>query len=373
MQGYLEAIRTSVLFFPIISFLFTIPYLLIQYHKYGSVHILRSIIVYSFILYLVTAYFLVILPLPTLDTVLKLKTPTMQLIPFTFITDFISHTSFVLTNPNTYLTALKEPYLYQVLYNVLLMVPFGIYLRYYFKCSLKKTVFLTFLLSLFFELTQLSGLYGLYPRSYRLFDVDDLMINTVGGVIGYLIAGVMIKCIPSREKIDRESYENGTRVSMLRRMVAFSLDQVLYLVFTTGYVICVSRNYAFLIMFLVYYLIIPMCLEGQTIGERFLNLKVVSTEDAKLKFWQLCARRILFYLFYFVLPFLVMLGFTYLLSYFQLSKTITFALALCILLSIFIYYLYAFICVSFLKKHLFYESISKTKLVSTIEFDEEKN
>ncbi|UPU40245.1 hypothetical protein MX850_02280 [Erysipelothrix sp. Poltava] len=33
-------------------------------------------------------------------------------------------------------------------------VPFGIYLRYYFNCDLKKTVILSFILSLFFEPTQ---------------------------------------------------------------------------------------------------------------------------------------------------------------------------------------------------------------------------
>ena len=37
---------------------------------------------------------------------------------------------------------------------------------------LVKNIF-SFLLSLFFEVTQLTGLYFLYPGSYRLFDVDD--------------------------------------------------------------------------------------------------------------------------------------------------------------------------------------------------------
>ena len=79
----------------------------------------------------------------------------------------------------------------QVFYNILLTLPFGIYLRYYFNCSFKKTFFCTFLLTLFFELTQLSGLYGIYPRPYRLFDVDDLFLNTLGGIIGYAITLVI--------------------------------------------------------------------------------------------------------------------------------------------------------------------------------------
>ncbi|MCG5648116.1 VanZ family protein, partial [Oliverpabstia sp. DFI.9.49] len=45
--------------------------------------------------------------------------------------------------------------------------------------TLYKTFILSFLLTLSFELIQRSALFGLYPRPYRLFDVDDLMINTL--------------------------------------------------------------------------------------------------------------------------------------------------------------------------------------------------
>lgn len=63
----------------------------------------------------------------------------------------------------------------------------GIYLRYYFKKDLKKTLLITFLVSLFFELTQLTSLYGIYNAPYRIFDLDDLILNTFGGFLGYLI------------------------------------------------------------------------------------------------------------------------------------------------------------------------------------------
>ena len=62
---YIENIKTALLFFPLIAFLFTIPFMLIQYHKYGAINKFRTLIVYSFILYIITVYFLVILPLPT--------------------------------------------------------------------------------------------------------------------------------------------------------------------------------------------------------------------------------------------------------------------------------------------------------------------
>ena len=43
---------------------------------------LRILIVYSFILYLICVYFLVILPLPSREAVAKMTGPGMQLIPF---------------------------------------------------------------------------------------------------------------------------------------------------------------------------------------------------------------------------------------------------------------------------------------------------
>ena len=71
----------------------------------------------------------------------------------------------------------------------------------------------TFLLSLFFELTQLTGLNFIYPRQYRLFDVDDLMINMLGGILGYFIMNKLKVLLPSREEIN-----DSVKVSVLRKI-----------------------------------------------------------------------------------------------------------------------------------------------------------
>ena len=65
MSQYLEALRQAMVIYPIIVVLFTVPYIAWSYHKYGSVLSLRVLIVYSFLLYLLCVYCLVILPLPT--------------------------------------------------------------------------------------------------------------------------------------------------------------------------------------------------------------------------------------------------------------------------------------------------------------------
>ena len=88
-------------------------------------------------------------------------------------------------------------------------MPFGVYLRYYFCYNWRKTLRLSFLLSLFFELTQLSGLYFVYPGSYRLFDVDDLIVNTAGSMIGFALAGPVSHLLPTRQELDTVSFRRG--------------------------------------------------------------------------------------------------------------------------------------------------------------------
>lgn len=43
------------------------------------------------------------------------------------------------------------------------------------------------------ELTQLTGLFGLYPCAYRQFNVDDLILNALGVVVGFLLARISSK------------------------------------------------------------------------------------------------------------------------------------------------------------------------------------
>ena len=97
-------------------FLFN-PFLIFNYRKYGYLNKWRSFILYSLLLYLLNAYFLVILPLPqTFDTcsLQPANTQHMQLAPFYFIQEISSHTSAVLTKPATYFYLLKESAFYKL-------------------------------------------------------------------------------------------------------------------------------------------------------------------------------------------------------------------------------------------------------------------
>lgn len=355
---YLTTFKTALLYFPLVAFLITIPFILIQYHKYGSINKIRVFIIYSFILYLMTIYFLVILPLPSIDEVKTMTSPKIQLIPFSFIADFIKETPLIITRPNTYLKALCHSSFYTVLFNIVMTIPFGMYLRYYFKCNLKQIFIDSFLLSLFFELTQLSGLYFIYPRPYRLFDVDDLMLNTLGGVVGYSIMGKLKRLFPTREEIDRKSFEAGKVVSGFRRITLFCLDFIIYS-FLTG-IISIFLKYSIVkyVIFILYFIIIPCHWNSRTIGSNFLKIKL---ETSRHRAFHLFFRWFLIYLYYVRIPF----GIISLFSLINLDISIKMILMVTLWICLFLFYWVSIVKV--LKNQtLIYDRLSKVQLVSTI-------
>ena len=360
-MSYFISIKTAIVVFPLIACVFSIPFVLHQYHKYGSINPFRVLIVYSFILYLITIYFLVILPLPNKEEVIY-KPNMIKLIPFGFINDFIRESSFVINDPTTYLKAIKEPCFYTVIFNIFMTIPFGMYLRYYFKCDFKKTLFISLILSLFFELTQVSGLYGLYPYPYRVFDVDDLIMNTLGGIIGYFIMGFVDNFLPTREKIDEDSLEAGEVVSGFRRITMFSLDCFLYILIFAFISLFISNKYIPLIVFVIYFIIYPYFKNGQTLGSKFLNVRL---EFKKYRFIKITLRIIFLFLYYFGSIFITFTIIFFIANNFNLNATQEFLLLIMAFLGILIFYLINIFAL-FKDKKIYYDNFFKVKYVSTI-------
>jgi len=51
-MSYMLIIKYALVFFPFIAFLFTAPFVLIEYHKFGSISLFKSFLVYLFVFYL---------------------------------------------------------------------------------------------------------------------------------------------------------------------------------------------------------------------------------------------------------------------------------------------------------------------------------
>ena len=300
MNVYGIPIKFAIITFPFIAFILTIPFLIYQYRKYGAIPILKSIIFYSFILYLITAYYMVILPLPSIEYVKKLNTPYTQLVPFQFIKDITATVSFDVANLNDIINIFSHSTIYVVVFNFILTLPFGVYLKYYFNKKWYQTIIYSFLFSLFFELTQLSGLYGIYPRPYRLFDVDDLIINTLGGFFGHLITPLLTIFLPTQKELESISYKKGEKVTLLRRGLAFLIDVFFITLINVIVSILLYSSklffYSGLISILIYYIFVPLIGNGKTIGKKILRLDIASIKGNK-KWYTIFIRYMILVLF----------------------------------------------------------------------------
>lgn len=201
----------------------------------------------------------------------------------------------------------------------------------------------TFLLSLFFELTQLTGLNFIYPRQYRLFDVDDLMINMLGGILGYFIMNKLKVLLPSREEIN-----DSVKVSVLRKITSILIN-----IFINNKII----NYIILI---IYFVIIPT-INNKTLGMNFVNIKY---DVANKRILRIFLRQVIICLYYIELPKIIF----YLFNILNINGSIKIILFILALIILFIVYLISIINF-LLKKDLFYDKFLKVNILSTIKVD----
>lgn len=371
MAAYSEPLRQALILFPTICILFTVPYVAWNYHKYGSIFSPRILIVYSFILYLLCTYCLIILPLPSAEEAAKLHGRKTQLIPFSFAADIVKNTHIVLSQPKSWLTLLNNRAVLTNLFNVLMTMPFSMYLRYYFRCSRLKTVRLSFLLSLFFELTQLTGLYFIYPGSYRLFDVDDLIMNTLGGLAGYALAGPFLKFLPAREDLDRQSYARGESVSLLRRLAAVAFDFVFDTLLCSGIAIVAAgaghslSTTSIPLLLLAYFILLPGCTGGRTPGMMIASFKIAREDGGRAGFFRLLIR----YFFLGAVSVALPLGLCLALFATPVHEQLS-ALTLLILVGALaaacLFFLLVCMIQAAMHKPLFYEKLSRTRVFSTV-------
>ena len=363
-MGYITAIKFAVFVFPVIALILTLPYIIVQYFKYGSVSFLRSLILFTFFFYMLCAYFLVIMPLPHRYEVGPGR--ELNLVPFKFIEKFKAETVLNIHDSSTYVAALRQECVYVVLFNVLLTMPFGMYMKYYFKKKFLVTTFLTFCLSAFFEFTQYTGLYFIYQGSYRICDVDDLIQNTVGGILGYVlmsILGLMLP-VPSRDDIDNKAYTKGLRVSGLRRTVMCGIDTLIFggICFYVMYKYPKWITIAIAAAFVLYYVVFPLITNGRTFGCCIARLRISAPDHRNIR---MIFRNVFVALYYAVLP--LFIG-EYLIrgaKELQASRDNKLIVAAVVGLAIFLFYMVNAIIV-WSTRRIYYDMWFKTSFVSTI-------
>ncbi|MCG4777131.1 VanZ family protein [Eggerthella lenta] len=300
MNVYVSNILFAALSFPLIAFFITLPYMIYQYRRFGSIPWLRTLVVYSFAFYLLCAYFLVLLPLPEDRSAVVPYAQTPQLVPFNFVHGFLAETTFSPSDPSTWLAALRDPYVYEAFFNVLLLVPLGMYLRYYFRRTWWQTLAIGFLVTLSFETTQLTGLWGLYEHPYRLFDVDDLMLNTLGAMIGFWTVGPTTPTATTASPPAPGAGAGGATAAAEALGARAAVE-------AAGASWGTAVQVADAVSFAAFFALVPALTRGQTLAQKLLRLRIVRTDATPAHWYQYLARYGLLALFGWA-PFALLFG-----------------------------------------------------------------
>jgi glycopeptide antibiotics resistance protein len=209
--------------------------------------------------------------------------------PFLFIETFLDSSGFILMKPGTWLSSIRSASFYTVAFNVVLTIPFGVYIKKYFKLGLPWVVVFGFLLSLFYEVTQYTGLYGIYSQAYRFPDVDDLIVNTVGAVIGYFLSGCIDFFLLDPSK-DHGRAPIG--VSVFRRLLFLLVDFIVIIILFELSRIAIYWNTSdrkwdlviFLVSETITFLLFPLLTKRkQTVGMLALKLQLKDGNGQKVK------------------------------------------------------------------------------------------
>ncbi|MFS0818142.1 VanZ family protein [Lysinibacillus sp.] len=302
MSTYTESIFIAFFITIILSFVLFIPWLIYTYRKYGYLSMSKTIIMLSFIFYFLSALCLVLLPFPsTRDTCSLQPADTIHsnLRLFQFVEDILKDSGVVVTNPSTWLAITKQQAFYQAFFNFLLLMPFGVYLRYFLKERRywKRAFIISFLLTLFYEITQRTGIYGIFNCAYRLFDVDDLLLNSVGALLGFFLAPIVWALFPSHEEVEAKAAEMEKRdiVKPISILLALVIDlciaQMIWLMIgaLTGY----NGTFEFLVKITLYMLlfgVMPSMLDGATLGMKVMRFTMVNKNGKSIvrQSWRRC-------------------------------------------------------------------------------------
>jgi glycopeptide antibiotics resistance protein len=312
---YLLPIRTAALLFPLLAMVLFVPTAIVLYRRHGVLSRWRGLSFASFLYYCLAAFCLVIVPLPSPQVDVCVKYAAFrhpQLVPGNTFSDIWKEAHGSLS---PYDLVLHNPAVWETGFNLLLLLPLGMYLRYHFRRGRWTSAAIGFGVACFFECTQLTGLWGIYPCPYRLFDVDDIIVNSLGCMLGWSLAGPITRRLPTLDSIDDRALAR-VPVPFGRRLIALLLDAV-------GFMFCLpffaaawyllggeSPASAFLVALLVFaaWFVLTPLVTGATVGKHVLRLRLVDKDGNRPAPWRLAVRETLLAIAFVPLTFVAVLG-----------------------------------------------------------------
>lgn len=171
----------------------------------------------------------------------------------------------------------------QLALNVLLFLPLGFFVRVLARRGILVAFAAGLGISLIVEFTQLTGVWGVYPCAYSVFDVDDLLTNTVGAVVGSILALLVPRRPVSEEPDAPRPVTRGRRIlAMVCDLLAYSLVGIFVsvgiqaaLVFTGNRDVAVETDLAGQVGSIAALAVVGGCVlvSGRTIGDLTVRLR----------------------------------------------------------------------------------------------------
>ncbi|MCY7854978.1 VanZ family protein [Bacillus spizizenii] len=171
----------------------------------------KSIYILAAFVYLTGVICMTLFPIPTDPLLIHDRAAegfqeTNNLLPFNTIKDALTGSSLSVT-------------VYQLGGNIILLFPLGCFLPLLFNRmrQAKRVIIAGFIASLIIETSQftISSVIGL---TYRSFDVDDLILNTLGSAIGYLFYKFVYPMV-RQELFEVDSTGNTSRKQKVRKHI----------------------------------------------------------------------------------------------------------------------------------------------------------
>lgn len=177
-EHFIKPVLTVVAIAMLVWILFWMIFSFSKKHR-TKISFSTEIIFFLFYIYAIGVMSLTIFPLPFE----RFKTPNEDGINTTPVIKTLRGLSKIQSNQDT----LSSEHIFQNIFgNIILFIPLGIFLPLLFhRCrSLKKVIIISSLCSLSIELTQLILRQF---EIYRTVDIDDVILNTLGAILGFIL------------------------------------------------------------------------------------------------------------------------------------------------------------------------------------------
>lgn len=210
LASFSGSFKAALALWPLLSFMLTLPMLAFIYHRDGRLTGTTIVASYISMLYIAGLACFTLYPLPSGDSGPGITYGIPPILdPLNFISDI---------QKDGWRAVL------QLLFNVALFVPLGFIARVLLRMRALPTFALSLFITCLIETAQLTGLFGIYPFAYRTFEVDDIICNTLGGMMGWLLGARLMKVLPHRtEEKPPITHEPG----FVRRAIALWLDSMI--------------------------------------------------------------------------------------------------------------------------------------------------